>query len=85
MHYWNGHIKYLISNKRQSFKHAVNSCTQYIRHKQSIKSQSTSNFNIHHNTQNINVIESAQQKPTLHTDAATQTTNTSEAEIHTSN
>jgi len=65
----------------ESFKHAVNSCTQYIRHKQSINSQSTPNFNIYHNNHNVNIIESDIQKPILHTDVATQTSSTSEANI----
>jgi hypothetical protein len=65
----------------ESFKHAVNSCTQYIRHKQSINSQLTPNFNIYHNNHNVNIIESDTQKPILHTDVATQTSSTSEANI----
>jgi len=46
----------------KSFKQAVNSCSTYIRYKQSVKSHSTPNISFYNN-QEVNAIENHQLEP----------------------
>jgi hypothetical protein len=68
----------------ESFRQAVNSCTTYIRYKQSVKSHSTPPISFYHN-QEVNAIENYQLEPNKYTDVATQTPDTPKADTLTTN
>jgi hypothetical protein len=68
----------------ESFKQAVNSCTTYIRYKQSVKSHSTPTISFYNN-QEVNAIENYQLEPNTYTDVATQTPDTPKADTLTTN